>query len=90
MAKNLKAALEAGGYTALTVPEIVTHFNLDKDPANFPYVLNCLDYIINCMLHVDPQAVVDPWKKRRDDIWAKFPNYHELYENSLRTPPPIE
>lgn len=56
MAKNLKSAFEAGGYTALSVPEIVTHFYLDNDPANFPYVLNSLDYIIKNMLYLDPQA----------------------------------
>ncbi len=89
MAKDLKAAFEAGGYTALTVPEIVTHFNLDNDPANFPYVLNCLDYIISNMLYIDSQAVVDPWKTRRDAIWARFPSYHEQYERSQRTPSPM-
>lgn len=90
MTKNLKAALEAGGYTALTVPEIITHFKLDTDYANFPYVLNCLDYIINSMLHIDPEAVVDPWKERREAIWNMFPSYQEQYELSRNTPPPMD
>ena len=87
---NLKVAYETGGYTALTVDQIVSYFKLDTQPVNFIYVLNCLDGTISNMLYLDQQAHVDPWKSRRDSIWEKFASYHEQYEQSQRTPPPIE